>query len=204
MKYLLLFIPLFLAISHLVAQELDDKADDDEPKTLLSDDVKVTGFGGLFMSFTQIEDNYVNMMGGGGAMIFSEKFFVGGYGLGMTTNLEASKGQFFEKEMDFGHGGLWLGFIFKNRSTIHPTLSAFVGWGNVSARSVTTGYTDRETFDNFFVVSPVLEIEFNLAKFFRIGIGGTYHHYSNINFSEYTDKDFSSPGAYLSLKFGEF
>lgn len=204
MKYFFIIIFLFTTLLNSYSQELDDKVDEDEQKTLLSDDVTVTGFGGLFMSLTQIEDNYVHMMGGGGAMIFAEKFFFGGYGLGMTTNLEASKGQFKEKEMDFGHGGLWLGFIFFNKSTIHPTLSTFVGWGNVSARSVTTGYTDRETFDNFFVVSPVLEVEINVAKFFRIGIGGTYHYYTNISFSDYTNQDFSSPGAYLSLKFGEF
>ena len=204
MKHVLIITSLLFVFFTTFSQELDDKVDEKEQKTLLSDDVTVTGFGGLFMSLTQIEDNYVHMMGGGGAMIFAEKFFFGGYGLGMTTNMEASKGQFKEKEMDFGHGGLWLGFIFKNKSTIHPTLSTFVGWGNVSARSVTTGYTDRETFDNFFVISPVLEIEINVAKFFRVGVGGTYHYYSNINFSDYSDKDFSSPGAYLSLKFGEF
>ncbi len=193
---------LLLFVKPVLGQETDENTED-EPKTILSDDVSVTGFGGIFMTLTKMDNSAIHMIGGGGAMIFAKKIFFGGYGLGMTTNFEASKGKFKEKEMDFGHGGFWVGYIFKNKSVFHPVVSILCGWGNISARNA-TGYLDRETYDNFFTLSPVFELEISIAKFFRIGTGATYHYYSGVDFSEYTDNDFSGPGAYLSLKFGEF
>jgi len=196
-----ILIFLILISFGISAQELDDKSD--EPKTLLSDDVEINGFGGLFMDITKIDNDFIHMMGGGGAFIFNRKILIGGYGLGMTTNLDADRGMFDEKEMDFGHGGLWLGYVFFNKSRFHPTLSVLTGWGNISARSV-TGYEDRETYDNFFTVSPILDLEINVSSFFKTSIGVLYHIYSGISFSDYTDNDFSNPGIYLSFKLGDF
>ena len=201
-KNTFIFLTLIFLVFSISAQELDEK--NDEPKTLLSDDVEINGFGSLFMTLTKIDNSSIHMIGGGGAFIFNKKFFFGGYGLGMTTNLCADRGQFKEKEMDFGYGGILLGYVINNDARFHPAISVLIGWGNISSRRLTSTYMDRENYDNFFTVSPILELEIRIVKNFRIGIGATYHYFSGISFSDYTDNDFSNPGAYLSFKFGEF
>ncbi|MFK7954021.1 MAG: hypothetical protein AB8B73_14330, partial [Ekhidna sp.] len=55
----------------------------DRPKTLIGNDPEnISGFGSVLFSFTSIDGELATLTGGGGAVIFDNTFFVGGYGLG--------------------------------------------------------------------------------------------------------------------------
>lgn len=166
--------------------------------------VKVSGFGGPIMSFTTIDGQFAHMMGGGGAVIINN-FFIGGYGMGKTTELQY-KGE-PSNVMNFGHGGFWLGYTFKHNKAIHPVIHTQLGWGGISKYSKDFDYEmDPTNIDQVFVICPTFELEMNFSRFFKLGAGVNYSFVYNtgqIN-SPYTFEDLSNPGVFVSLKFGWF
>jgi hypothetical protein len=56
----------------------------------------------------------------------------------------------------------------------------------------------------FFVLEPGIEIEFNVVKFMRIGLGGYYRYTSGLNLEKTDEHIMDGFSAGLSLKFGKF
>jgi hypothetical protein len=56
----------------------------------------------------------------------------------------------------------------------------------------------------FFVVEPGLEVEVNITRFFKIGIGASYRLVRESDLSTVSDNDLSGFSGGLSLKFGKF
>lgn len=198
MKHILLLGAfLFLSIG-LQAQE-----EDFETIGNGSGRVKISGFAGPIMSFTQIDGTFAHMMGGGGAVIIND-FFFGGYGMGKTTELTYKDEPNYN--MTFGHGGFWLGYTFKPNKAIHPVLHTTLGWGSIGKKAKNFDIeTDRTDIDAVFVVSPTFELEMNFSRFFKLGTGVNYTFvYGAGNNSPYTFDDFSNAGVFVSLKFGWF
>lgn len=166
--------------------------------------VKVSGFAGPAMNFTSIDGQFAHMMGGGAAVIINN-FFVGGYGMGKTTELQY-KGE-PSNIMTYGHGGFWLGYTFKHNKAIHPVFHTQMGWGSIGKRSKDFDTdTDPTNIDQVFVICPTVELEMNFSRFFKLGAGVNYSFVYNtgqIN-SPYTYEDLSNAGVFVSLKFGWF
>ena len=182
----------------------------------------VRGFGGPSMSFSTIDGQFVHFMGGGGAVILNDKFFFGGFGSG-TTNLvnakdyytgtpEVNRYEDFRVEMDYG--GFWLGYIFGGKNPIHPIIHLQTGWGNVHLsedvidnNDFPFGYSGSSTTiysSGIFVLNPVVEMEMNITKFLRLGIGANYRLVYGLDLNGYANNDFAGPGGFLSFKFGWF
>lgn len=210
-KLVLVFVALFyIAISF---------AQDDDFQTIFGDeDFSISGFGGPFMSFGTVTGEFAHMMGGGGGIILNNKVLFGGYGLGKTTRipinenkidatafanayLDGNESRIANMELDFGHGGLFAGYVLNGNAPIHPILMVNFGWGSVA---VADNQDFPEHTDNIFVLNPVLELEMNITQFFRVGIGANYTLVTGVNTIGYKDGDFSSPGASLSFRFGWF
>ena len=76
------------------------------PKTLIdTDPERISGFGSALFSFMPIDGKLAVLTGGGGAVIFDNTFFVGGYGLGMSGSRDISVDN-IDYNTHFGHGGL--------------------------------------------------------------------------------------------------
>ena len=73
MKKLTLFI-----ITLLITITSFSQDEDHEIQTLFGSGVRISGFGGPFMSFTVINGEFAHMMGGGGGILL-DNFFFGGY-----------------------------------------------------------------------------------------------------------------------------
>ncbi|NJM14420.1 MAG: hypothetical protein HC896_02720 [Bacteroidales bacterium] len=61
--------------------------------------------------------------------------------------------------------------------------------------------------DPVFVLSPGMEVEMNIARYFRVCVGANYTFVNGVDFSryhDYGDKDLSNFGGHLTLKFGWF
>jgi len=59
-------------------------------------------------------------------------------------------------------------------------------------------------YDAFFVIEPAVELEFNLARFFRLAAAVSYRHTSEIQLAQ-TEKDALRGFNYgLTFKFGKF
>ncbi len=191
-------------------------AQDDNFQTIFGDEeVSISGFGGPCMSFNTLAGDFAHMMGGNMGVIINKKILFGGYGLGKTTRVPLSINKIndpsFEQnyafrlddmEIDFGHGGLFFGYVLNGNAALHPTFLVHFGWGNAS---IGDDESDPVRPDNIFVISPVIELEMNVTRFFRVGIGANYTFVTGVNnLFDYKDSDFSSPGAFLSFKFGWF
>jgi len=191
-------------------------AQDDEFQTVFgSEELSISGFGGPFMSFNTVAGNFAHMMGGGGGIILNDKILFGGYGIGKTTRISLNQSKVndpvFEQtyaaeldnmELDFGHGGLFAGYVLNGNAALHPVFIVQFGWGNASIAEYE--YAPYRS-DNIFVLNPVIELEMNVTQFLRVGIGANYTLVTGVNnLFEYKDADFSSPGAFLSFKFGWF
>jgi hypothetical protein len=166
-------------------------------------DVSISGLGGPFMQFTAVAGEFAHMMGGGGAVLLNN-FFFGGYGLGLTNSIPDYVNQNPSDRLTLGHGGFWVGYSLFGDKPVHVTFSSLIGWGEFGVMQ------DYGTYpfvrDKIFVLSPTVEIELNLTRYFRIGAGASYNLYSLVdqNMHGYTNADLSAPGGFLSFKFGWF
>ena len=168
---------MILAISvSLFAQER-------EVRTLVNlDELRISGMGGPFMQFTAVDGEFAHMMGGGGALMFSN-FWIGGYGLGLTNNIPVDETKYQsdnDSHLSLSHGGFWLGYSLFGDKAIHVSISSLVGWGSLSIQSD----FEEENSDPLFVVVPTLEVEFNLTQFFRISAGATYNLFALVDLKE--------------------
>lgn len=188
---------LFTLATSLLAQER-------EYQTLVDfDEVRISGVGGPFMQFTTVDGEFAHMLGGGGAVMLNN-FWIGGYGLGLTNNIQADSTYYNAGDfVNANHGGFWLGYSLFGDKAVHVSISTLLGWGNVGVQREFD--FDPSVSDGVFVVCPTLEVELNLTQYFRISAGASYNLYTFVKSLEgYNNSDFSSPGAFLSFKFGWF
>lgn len=193
-----IFLGLILAIS------ISAFSQEKEFQTIFDNrDVRISGLGGPFMQFTAVAGEFGHMMGGGGAVLLNN-FFLGGYGLGLTNAIPDYVNQNPSDRLTLGHGGFWLGYSLFGDKPIHVTFSSLIGWGEFGVME------DYGTYpfvrDKIFVMSPTIELELNLTRYFRIGAGASYNIYTLVDQSMhgYSNGDLSAPGGFLSFKFGWF
>ncbi|UCG27033.1 MAG: hypothetical protein JSV24_08650 [Bacteroidales bacterium] len=186
--FLILFV-MTIGLSGLAQEE-------DELQTLFGKNTKVRGFFGPTLELTALSGEFSAMLGAGGGILLDD-FFLGGYGVGLTNTST------LQEEVDFGYGGLFVGYTFLSNKPFHPGISALFGLGSVSSSD--NVFDD----DNVFVITPAVELEVNLARFMKASIGATYRFVGGISDSGaklagYTNQDFSGPAGIISLRFGWF
>ena len=166
-------------------------------------DLRISGMGGPFMQFTTVAGEFGHMMGGGGGVLLNN-FFFGGYGLGLTSAIPDYVNQNPSDRLTLGHGGFWLGYALFGDKPVHITFSSMIGWGEFGVMQNYGTYPFVR--DQIFVLAPTAEVELNLTRYFRIGAGVSYNLYTMVDQSihGYTSSNLSSPGGFLSFKFGWF
>ncbi len=176
---------------------------DEPPQTLVGNGVEsVSGFGGMMLQFSSIDDDAAVFTGGGGAVLFNRQFFFGGYGLGLSSDISIDVDG-ADYDLDYGHGGFYLGYIFAPEKLAHMAFSTKLGWGqaNLNNRSVFVGpnYTD-----NTFSITPMLEGELNVTNWFKINAGVGYQYTVGVDDDLFDSNAFNSPAVGLSFLFGWF
>jgi hypothetical protein len=200
----LIFILLFFSIIDLLpAQTIegDELKKHNEVQTVMNsiEIHRISGFGGPSMSYSTVNGDFAFLMGGGGGIIINN-LFLGGYGEGLSNSLNGTNHSI--RDLEFGHGGFWVGYELAPKSIIHPVISSRIGWGGISGFNT----TDNKFFaDNVFVVVPTISAEVNFTRFFKINIGAEYRQTLNVNNAgNLTNKDFSSLGVNMNFIFGWF
>lgn len=181
---------------------------------------KVSGFIAPTMEFSAIGDEFAFFMGGGGAVLLNQTYYIGAFGEGLTTkhyteidgiDYYPTKGQ-----IRFGYGGFWLGYIYKSQKPVHFGASTRLGWGSIYFdqyyynRDGDYNYqTDNAFVDNVFVLVPQIEAEFNFFKWMKMNIGVGYRIVTGINKTYngqalFNKSDFNKPEGTITLMFGYF
>jgi len=148
-------------------------AQDEAYESLLSGDVRVSGFGGPMMKWSTVNDGFTFEMGGGGGLILQNALIVGGYGAGSTSGIKYrfEDGLGIEREYNFiyGYGGIWLGYMFKTKNIVHPTFNLGLAWGE--AGFSTYKQSNPQYFyqsSSIFIVDPQIGLELNIVRWMRI------------------------------------
>jgi hypothetical protein len=197
--------PLFflILVSGLVFSQ-DNKAD--EQQVLIGSNIRnISGFGGLLIDFSGINGKLAVSTGGGGAVLLNQLFYFGGYGLGNRSEMSLANPFTGQQPMnlDFNHGGLWLGYIFKPKKLIHMDVSTKFGWGSIRV-SDKQGNQQTILDDNIFCFTPQFEGEINIAYWFRINGSVGYRLVEGVHNDLFTPGDFNSPVVGISFLFGWF
>jgi hypothetical protein len=191
---------------------------------------RVGGFGGPIVEFSKLYGEFAVSNGGGGGLIINN-LFVGGYGLGISTNhhtgfyythpaSSSSYPQYYGYDrVNFGHGGFWLGYAHQPYKAVHLALSSKIGWGAISLNDTKANSTLSlyNIVDEVFVFQPQLETQLNLTKWFRVNVGVGYRFVNGID-KKFLDissgalgwkpyfkrKDFNSVTGSIGFYFGKF
>jgi len=160
----------------------------------------IGGFGGLTIEISKINGQMVADVGGGGGLIL-DNFFFGGYGQG--TDAASIPMGIGELDINFGHGGLWFGFIAPSHKVVHVYSSFKLGWGEASLQEKDG---DEVESDNVLVLTPEIGVELNITSWFRLAFTGGYRFVDGVNNLSLglNDDSFSSPFGALTFRFGGF
>lgn len=176
MKTRLLFLFMLFPVLALAQEE-----------TLLSGEVSHGGFGGPVVKFTRINGQDAVLVGGRGGWVINHTFVIGGGGYGLVSDVRPTVPGFFNQDkLMLGYGGLELEFILQSDRVVHLTVPVLIGAGAVGYR---TGYWGDDfdlnlgidnRFDTFFIIEPGVNLELNVASFFRINAGISYRHVAGV------------------------
>jgi hypothetical protein len=229
MKTAHLFSRLFVLISFIgVVPFLGNAQEKDEMpqyQTLFGTNISYGGYGSLMFGYTKVGDYDAFASGFRGAWIVGHSIALGIEGSGFISEL--TTGILPDEEYSYitgGYGGLLIEPILFAMKPLHVSLPVVMGAGAVVFESNNNTYPDyyssyhnnyyHTDYDQFFVLEPGIELEFNLTRFFRLALGGKYRFTSdieltsrNINNESLTildNNDLNSYTFYLGLKFGKF
>ncbi|HOI00383.1 MAG TPA: hypothetical protein PLE85_07555 [Bacteroidales bacterium] len=183
------------------------------------ENIRFSGFGGPLVMFGQAEGDFGVYSGGGGALLINQRYFLGGYGMGLATahyrfQKSVAGKSYPELRTSFGHGGFWLGYVHRPSALIHLASSLKLGWGQISLYEETYHFDhyDYLAKDNVFVMTPMIEAEVNLTTWFKVNAGLGFQWtagvgdrvYQQTQERIYQGSDYSSPVLNLGLLFGGF
>lgn len=211
MKRFLLLV-LFIIPALMYAQE----------STLLSGEVDHGGFGGPVVKMTRINGADALLVGARGGWIINHTFVIGLGGYGLVTDIvPKTPGLFGTDRLLLGYGGLELEFIMASDEVVHVTFPVLIGAGAVGYRSaifdddwgLNLHLSFDQRYDTFFVIEPAVNVELNVASFFRIAAGVSYRHVTGVNAPVdafgtprplTTNADLRGVSGMLVFKFGSF
>lgn len=194
MKKLLFFLLTISLPMSLAAQEAE---------TLFGKGSRVGGFGGPIFELSEINNQSGTSFGGGGGVVVDD-FFLGGFGVGSNfANIDLPDGRY---NINFGYGGLWLGYTPIGRRVVHPYVSTRIAWGGIALSETRNEDWDFGDWDNVFVFVPAAGVEVNLFSWFRVGATLGYRMVNDVDMKEFglTDNDFSGLTGNFVLRFGGF
>ncbi len=210
MKKLAIVLSLLLVGTFVQAQ---DDYRNDEIQTIFSKNRSNGAYGAFTMGYSEIGGRDAIVTGARAAFIFDHSLAIGLGGYGFVNNLEYhSSSNIPEYSLAGGYGGIFFEPIIAGKSPVHVSFPILIGMGGVSIfenygwdywEYNSPQFEDFGT-DVFFVIEPAVDVEFNLARFFRIALTASYRHTSDIDLMN-TSKDALRGFNYgMTFKLGKF
>jgi len=144
-----------------------------QPKTLWQPTglVTLTNFGMPVLELSAI-DGQVALMTGGATGIGINHFITAVYGQWLISeNRFRVENQ--DLKLNFGHGGILLGYQAPTQGKVHGYGNLQIGWGRAKLKNT----TNRQVIfkdDNLLVVNPVLGVHIQLIAYMKLHLTGGY------------------------------
>lgn len=185
---------------------------DDEMTTLAGNHDHSGGYGALFFKGTSFNDQALLIGGVRGAWVVNRSF---GIGLDLNGIIPTAKYPGIDPVgMDQailvgGYGGLLLEPVLWSNKIVHLTfpLSIGAGWlGYIEDWENEAYYYDGDIYDDdvFWYFEPGINVEVNVARFFRVGVGVSKRFTQDLQLVNTSTKAFDEMNYGFVLKFGCF
>jgi hypothetical protein len=212
---------LFISILVFTIARSQDSYQNDEIRTVFSRNKSNGGYGAFTIGYSNIGGYDALVTGGRGAFIFDHALAIGLGGYGFVNNLDYDYHHSSNRNLSLagGYGGFLIEPIVAGKSPVHLAFPILIGGGGVTLVDIYgwdywgNPYPGNEyAYDAFFVIEPAVELEFNLARFFRLAAAVSYRYTSEINLyrTDLVDTKQTSADALrgfnfgLTFKFGKF
>ncbi|MFW5807545.1 MAG: hypothetical protein ACOC2H_10420 [Spirochaetota bacterium] len=199
-----------------------DHENQSETETLFgSEDFSVTGFGGPFMSTSEINGTKAYFLGGRGAVLFNRTFLLGGGGCGLVYPTDRSditgipySGE--DKYLHMGYGGGLIGINLFQQNIINLSITSLIGAGGLYFSDITHDEDHQKceqqcdkcgddfNGESFFVMEPTVMLHLNVSRWMRVGAGVSYRYTNGISTQDLTDEDFNTWSTVFAVDFGWF
>lgn len=195
------------------AQLYVDKENVSEIKSLLNRNNDLGGFGSIDLKVTEMADVRTMLLGAKGGLIVNKNFLFGLGGYGIATNTEfdvnRSSGQPQPLQLYGGYAGMLIGGMIAPEKMIHISIPVLLGAGGVeiSDEDFFPSFSDSEyTIERsaFFVVEPGLDLELNVTRILRLGLGASYRWVSGSDLNLLSDDELTNWSGNFSIRFGGF
>jgi Phr family secreted Rap phosphatase inhibitor len=156
------------------------------------------GYGALDLGYTTINKRDAVYFGARGAVVLNHSLALGIGGKGFITNPAYDVNLGEDYELAGGYGGFYIEPIIKGNSPVHVSFPMLIGAGGIGYLKHWGDYdydsdSDYEYENNdedsyaFFVFEPGVEVEFNVVKWMRFAVVGSYRLTSDIKLN-YKDR----------------
>lgn len=200
LKWLYICVAFFLVAGSAHAVEIAPR--EPEVETLMHGRTRIGLNGGPVIKYTYLDDHFALLMGGRGGISFNDLFVIGGGGYSLVNEIRVPYSSApYEQYLSFGYGGVMFEVLLASHKMVHLSIHTLIGGGNLYYHD----YYWRDWGDDiFFIAEPGMDLELNITRCFRIGLGGTYRFVNGIDVPEYSDHDMSGFSAAMTFKFGRF
>lgn len=181
-------------------------------QTLTGPGKNVGFYFGFHSEYSQVAGYDAFGAGGTFALIANHGLAIGLSGKGFFTEpYERIPGSNTSYSYGGGYGGFLIEPIIFPKSSIHVSFPILLGAGGI-AKSVLTNnnypYDYSEVYvedaEAYMIAEPGIEIELNVARWMRLGLGGSYRFTTPIESPVFKSNPLNGFTGGFSLKFGKF
>jgi len=172
-----------------------------------------TGFYfGFHSEYSQVAGYDAFGAGGTFAIIANHGIAIGFSGKGFFTEpYKVSPSSNTSYSYAGGYGGILIEPIILPKYPVHVSFPILLGAGGI-ARSILTNYyypydytqVYVENAEAFLIAEPGVEIECNVTRWMRLGIGGSYRFTTGLENTSFESNSMDGFTAGFSMKFGKF
>jgi len=183
-----------------------------EVQTLFGNNPGNGGYGAFTIGYTSINNRDALLMGARGAWVIGHGFGLGLGGYGFVNDPTYNPANDLNYSLAGGYGGLMIEPILFGWFPVHLSLPIMIGGGGVALASYYSDpYDSYNYYDGyvadasaFFVAEFTAEVEFNLVRFFRLAVFGSYRYTSDIIMENTPADALRGWSAGMTFKFGSF
>ena len=153
-----------------------------------------------------------------GGWIIDHRFTLGVAGHGLVTQVTNPDYEWnipgypfwapSEAQLFLGYGGLLLEPILAYRSPVHIALPVIIGAGGCgyfgSGSYSSDDYIDISESQGFFVLEPGVEMELNVIRLVRLGLGASYRYTSDLDLQATSPTALQGWNGVFTIKVGSF
>jgi hypothetical protein len=213
MKKLLVIVAVVFSLSGIIIAQEETK-EPEKPRqmmTLTGPEHSSGGYGAFTTGYSVIADRNAYEFGFRGMWVINHSIAMGFGGTGFANQAVYNSATGTDNFLTGGYGGFIVEPIVAPMFPVHLSFPILIGGGGISF--IETDWNNYDNFvaatDFFMIIQPGAEIELNVTRFFRIGLGAAYRFPTDFNATstetpQLSPQDLKGFSYTLSFKFGRF